>query len=206
MTAADLSYEDIKSIMFVFPLSLWVATLLIAISYRKLVAQTSKYGLSFTEFACGLYFVRALQSSQLHALPKSIPQHLLEHFKDSSPTPTPPSSQPPPISKPTLTNRRPSAVSPRPPSFVDTQISPPSKLTARSASPSPRHSQIGSSSSWHSAESDWAISPHDRSLFEQYFRSLDKSSEGYLEKEVFEVFASMYRLPASDLSRIWYVP
>ena len=42
-------------------------------------------------------------------------------------------------------------------------------------------------------------------MFEHYFRKLDENSKGYLERETFDEFVSVYRVPAADLERIWCV-
>lgn len=152
--------------------------------------------MDFTEFACGLYFVKALQSSQLHSLPSTIPQDLFNQFEEHS------GSQPPPIPRyrPSISNSQPQlSHSPRSIGVSKPKLSSPSP-------PLPNHHPSSPAQSNIDQNDDWEISQHDRNIFEFYFRKLDENDKGFIERKTFDEFVLIYRVPAADLDRIWCVP
>ena len=54
-------------------------------------------------------------------------------------------------------------------------------------------------------QESWDIPPHERAISEVHFKKLDEDNDGFIDKEDFGRFISIYKISSPDLDRVWYV-
>ncbi|CAA7267237.1 unnamed protein product [Cyclocybe aegerita] len=148
----------------------------------QVIHQNQYDAFDFREFALGMYLVQALQSSLLHTVPTSIPLELYDQFNE----PPPPKPKP----KPTTLPQRSRSTSLQIPSSRFASTSPSS---SGQSTPSPRIN---------GQDEYWGVPVHEQQDADRHFYKLDEAGHGFLERDIFEEFVSVYKVPTADLERI----
>ncbi|PPQ70316.1 hypothetical protein CVT24_013011 [Panaeolus cyanescens] len=192
--ASNLSYEDIRTV--------WK---LVDISDRRI-------GLDFREFTFAMYYIQALQSCKIPAVPDTIPHELYDQFKQldaviqntPAPSPRPPPSRPPPPPPPTTKpafkrSPRPSSSSaasgPTSPSLASSSESLSASVSSLAVLPSPEELPV--------ASDVWDISFYEKFEADKQFVKLDTENKGYIDGKTATEFMLSYNMSSADLARIW---
>ncbi|KAI0124834.1 UBA/TS-N domain-containing protein [Xylariales sp. AK1849] len=154
------------------------------------LADTEQRGaLVLTEFAIAMHLLTSLKTGQLRGLPNVLPAALYE-----------------------AATRRGSAAAPRqsptttgpPLSAIPRQLS--GSAHMRQASPlgrSPLNPQAAGGLAPQTTGSDWAVSPTEKTRFDQFYNDLDKTNKGFITGEEAVPFLSQSSLSEDALAQIW---
>ncbi|KAF9051673.1 hypothetical protein BJ165DRAFT_1401155 [Panaeolus papilionaceus] len=185
--ASNLSYEDIRTV------------------WKLVDTSERRIGLDFREFTFAMYYLQALQSCKIPAVPDVIPNDLYDQFsqldkaiqKASSTPPRLPQSRPPPSRPPP-----PPPPSSKPPSnhlIVPPALHPSDSMSASISS----LSVITTQDELQAPNDPWDMPAYEKFESDKQFVRLDTENKGYIDGEAASKFMLSYNLTSADLARIW---